>query len=127
MEETQTFPNGSEAYSEARVGGTSLSSPLFAGFMALADQRAGFAHGFVNPALYATYGSHALRDIRPSRVRIAMVRRDFANGVNGAKGIITTLRTVGPAGSLRTHRGYDNLTGLGSPRGGAMLRALARR
>ena len=125
--ETQTFPSGRTAYSESRAGGTSLSSPLFAGFMALADQRAGFDHGFVNPALYSLYRSHALHDIRPPRVRIALVRRDFANGANRGDGFITTLRTVGPAGSLRTDRGYDNLTGLGSPRGGAMLRALARR
>src|SRR5438552_55852 len=35
--ETQTFPNGAVAYSEYRIGGTSLSSPLVDGFMAMAD------------------------------------------------------------------------------------------
>ncbi|OLE35872.1 MAG: hypothetical protein AUG48_09560, partial [Actinobacteria bacterium 13_1_20CM_3_68_9] len=39
--ETQTFPNGRRRYGEFRIGGTSLSSPLFAGIVALADQRAG--------------------------------------------------------------------------------------
>ena len=29
--ETQTFPDGKEKYGEYRIGGTSLSSPLFAG------------------------------------------------------------------------------------------------
>src|SRR6266566_3638327 len=33
--ETQTFPDGSVRYSEYRIGGTSLSSPLMAGIMAL--------------------------------------------------------------------------------------------
>jgi len=33
--QTQTFPDGSVAYGEYRIGGTSLSSPLMAGFMAL--------------------------------------------------------------------------------------------
>ncbi len=125
--ETQTLPNKKRAYDEARYGGTSLSSPLMAGFMALADQRAGHAHGFVNPALYRLDGHRAIRDVRPSRVRIAMVRRIFANGVNKGGGVVTTLRTVGPAGILRTRRGYDDLTGLGSPHGRLMLRALVRR
>jgi len=39
--QTQTFPDGTTKYSEYRLGGTSLSSPLMAGVMALADQQAG--------------------------------------------------------------------------------------
>ena len=54
--ETQTFPDGSHRYSEYRIGGTSLSSPLFAGVMALADQRAHFHHGFANPACTGSTG-----------------------------------------------------------------------
>ena len=126
--ETEQFPNGKIAYVESRAGGTSLSSPLFAGFMALADQRAGFHHGFVNPALYSLYRTNAIRDIRPSRVKFAMVRRDYTNGVNTRDGITVTLRTaVRRVGTLRTRRGYDNLTGLGSPNGSLLLRALAHR
>ena len=37
--QTQTFPDGSVRYSEYRIGGTSLSSPLAAGMLALAVQR----------------------------------------------------------------------------------------
>jgi len=48
--ETQTFPAG-KLYGEFRLGGTSLSCPLFVGIMALSDQMAGFQHGFANPAL----------------------------------------------------------------------------
>jgi len=40
--ETQTFPDGTVKYSEFRVGGTSVSCPLIAGIMALADQAAGW-------------------------------------------------------------------------------------
>jgi len=50
--ETQAFPTGIE-YGEYRVGGTSMASPLFAGVMALADQRAGKSLGFVNPEIIA--------------------------------------------------------------------------
>lgn len=42
--ETQTFPDGRVRYSEYRIGGTSLSSPLYAGIEALADQAAGHPH-----------------------------------------------------------------------------------
>src|SRR5438067_869580 len=41
--ETQTFPSGVR-YDEYRIGGTSLSSPLMAGIMALADQATGRPH-----------------------------------------------------------------------------------
>jgi len=36
--QTQAFPDGTSRYSEYRIGGTSLSSPIMAGIMALADQ-----------------------------------------------------------------------------------------
>ena len=49
--ETQQFPSG-PAYGEFRIGGTSLASPLMAGFQALTLQRAGSRQGFLNPALY---------------------------------------------------------------------------
>ena len=61
--ETQTFSNGSVRYSEYRIGGTSLSSPLMAGVMALVDQARGRPLGFANPALYALAGSRAYHDI----------------------------------------------------------------
>jgi subtilase family serine protease len=122
--QTQRFPNGTVKYAEARYGGTSLSSPLFAGYMALADQAAGFAHGFVNPALYALAGSGAIRDVRPAGEQLAAVRRDYNNGVNAAKGYTVSLRTLGTDSSLRTRKGYDNVTGLGSPRGDRLIAAL---
>jgi subtilase family serine protease len=65
--ETQTFPNGRRRYGEYRIGGTSLSSPLFAGIMALADQRAHFHHGFGNPALYRHYRTAAFASGRRGR------------------------------------------------------------
>ncbi|MGZ4150752.1 MAG: S53 family peptidase, partial [Actinomycetota bacterium] len=61
--ETGVFPTGKLRYAESGSGGTSLSSPLFAGIMALADQLAGSPHGFVNPALYALAGSAAFHDV----------------------------------------------------------------
>ena len=122
--ETQTFPNGDRRYAEARYGGTSLSCPLFAGVMALADQAAGFAHGFASPALYARAGTGAFRDVVPSPTRLAAARRDFVNGVNRRKGSHISLRTFGMDASLRTAPGYDDVTGLGSPNGPSFIAAL---
>ena len=123
--ETQTFPSGKRRrYAEARYGGTSLSSPLFAGVMALADQAAGFAHGFANPAFYSLAGSGAFRDVAPAPKTIAAVRRDYTNGVNRKKGVEVSLRTFDRDSSLHAAPGFDDVTGLGSPNGATFINAL---
>jgi len=43
------------------IGGTSAVAPLWAGLVALLNERAGKRLGFINPTLYAN--SHALRDV----------------------------------------------------------------
>lgn len=125
--ETEQFPSGKKAYIEARFGGTSLSSPLFAGYMALADQLSGYHHGFVNPAIYQAYNGTAIRDIKQVKTPIAAVKRDFKNGFNGKQGYLISLRTVGRGPPLASRNGYDLSTGLGSPRGDALLYALRGR
>jgi len=110
---TQTFPNGTY-YDEYRIGGTSLSSPIFAGLMALADQAAGSPHGFANPLFYAHPG--AFYDVRS--VKTAVARRNFNNSVDASAGVSDFLRTFDDySGSptQSTHPGWDNVTGLGTP------------
>jgi subtilase family serine protease len=123
--QTQTFPDGTVKYSEYRLGGTSLSSPLMAGVMALADQHAGRHHGFANPALYAQYGTPAYRDTVAPDQPIAVVRNDFVNFVDDTDGVTTSLRTFDQTESLATTPGYDDVTGIGSPNGQRFLNALA--
>lgn len=113
--QTQTFPNGA-FYDEYRIGGTSLSSPIFAGLMALADQKAGHAHGFANPVFYANPGS--FNDILS--IKTAVARRNFVNGVDATNGTVDRLRTFDDySGSPTQHTnpGWDNVTGLGTPNG----------
>jgi subtilase family serine protease len=119
--ETQTFPDGSVSYSEYRIGGTSLSSPLMAGIEALADQAAGHAHGFANPTVYANSGTSAFRDITQPAKQLGVVRVDFVNGVNADDGTVDSLRSFNQTLSLEARPRYDNVTGVGSPKGAAYV------
>jgi subtilase family serine protease len=124
--QTQSWLNGSVHYGEYRIGGTSVSSPLFAGMMAIADQIAGHPHGFVNPALYSVAGGKAFHDIVPARHPSALVRIDFNNSQNGRAGHTVSTRVSDHDGSLKTARGYDDVTGVGSPNGGWFFHILGR-
>jgi subtilase family serine protease len=150
--ETQEFADGTY-YDEYRIGGTSLSSPLFAGLMAVADQAARGSLGFVNPLLYhldsGSPSSGAFYDVLPAGKQ-AVVRNDYLNGENAEGGILTTARVLGLEGateyfcpqenpatgecevpleeapeSLSAAPGYDSMTGIGSP-GDQFISALIR-
>ena len=111
--QTQTFPDGSVKYSEYRIGGTSLASPLFAGIMALADQAAGIPHGFANPLFYSHPG--AFTDVKSPASTVAVVRTNYVNSVDASNGLAYRLRTANQTLSLQTTAGYDDVTGLGTP------------
>ncbi|MFF4354547.1 protease pro-enzyme activation domain-containing protein [Streptomyces sp. NPDC001530] len=116
--QTQTFPDGTEQYSEYRIGGTSLAAPVIAAVQALAQEaRGGKAIGFANPAIYAKYGSKAYHDVtdNPTGSGLAVARVDFANGYDAADGLITSVRSLGKDSSLQAVKGYDDVTGVGSP------------
>ncbi len=125
--QTQAFPDGSVRYSEYRIGGTSLSSPLFAGFMALVQQKAGHDIGFANPLLYAKAGSSAYHDVTAPASPQAVARADFINTVDASSGYRYTLRSLNFDAGLTIHTvpGYDAVTGVGSPNGPDFLAALA--
>lgn len=111
--QTQTFPDG-VYYDEYRIGGTSLSSPIFAGLMALADQKAGYAHGFANPLFYSN--TNAFFDV--TSVKTAVARRNFVNSVDATSGTVDLLRTFDDYSGSPTQStgpGWDNVTGMGTP------------
>ncbi|HTZ85422.1 MAG TPA: S53 family peptidase [Solirubrobacteraceae bacterium] len=142
--ETQSFPDGTY-YDQYRIGGTSLSSPLFAGVMADADQAAGTPLGFVNPLLYrlaATPGAYAgpYYDVIPAGQQ-ADVRVDYLDGVDAAEGLLTSVRVLDYEGreqfckrpnkcstqktALNVAPGFDSMTGIGAP-GSGLITALAK-
>ena len=78
------------------IGGTSAVAPLWAGLVALLNQKLGHRVGFLNPLLYGPVaGTGSLRDI-----------------------------TSGNNGGYTAKAGWDPCTGLGTPVGTKLLKAL---
>ena len=77
------------------IGGTSAVAPLWAGLIALMNQKLGHPIGFLNPLLYAAPGKGTLRDI-----------------------------THGKNGAYSARKGWDPCTGWGTPDGLKLLQAL---
>jgi subtilase family serine protease len=115
--QTQVFPDGTY-WDQYRIGGTSLSSPLLAGVIAVANQFAHHALGFVNPLYYKLLGTPALHDVTAPSSPMAEVRTDFVNGVDASGGLRYRLRTIDvQSTTIHTLPGYDDETGVGSPNG----------
>jgi subtilase family serine protease len=146
--QTQFFPDGgcpgggTVCYGEFRLGGTSLSSPLLAGVMALVDQARANSNlpplGFANPAIYDAYSQSngSLHDVQGTTIGGYhwVLRNDFLNTLNtddtdpalAPNGIITSKRTLGYTGQfIQTGSGYDDMTGVGTPDGPTFLDTLA--
>jgi len=89
--------------------GTSLSTPLLAGLVALASQQAGHSLGLINPALYQMAAAHdrGIVDVRRGGNSYPV------SGVPSVKGF-----TAGP--------GYDLTTGLGTVDAAYFVPELAR-
>jgi subtilase family serine protease len=121
--ETVLQPDGTTfAFSLSRTGGTSVSCPVFAGIEADAQQAAGHAIGFANPAIYQRYHTSAFRDVtdHPFGSRhLAEVRSNYTDPATKKGPLVTYLRTLGIDGegtaALRAVKGYDDATGVGSP------------
>jgi subtilase family serine protease len=115
--ETQEFPDGTY-WDQYRIGGTSLSSPLLAGVIAVADQFAHRSLGFTNPLYYRLLNTPALHDITAPAHPLAQVRTDFVNGVDASNGLRYRLQTIDVQSStIHSTPGYDDETGVGSPNG----------
>jgi subtilase family serine protease len=83
-------PDITPEYSYYRIGGTSVSSPLFTGVMALVDQALGTSAGFVNPTIYPFLRKHpgAFRDPqigrKPGGSRLGSSAADLKTGCTGS-------------------------------------------
>ena len=89
---------------EEGVGGTSAVAPLWAGFTALINQSMGNSIGYINPKLYNNYDK--LKDSALKEITVG------SNGFDG----ITKGYNAGPD--------WNPCTGLGTPKGVALLQIL---
>ena len=118
-------------YIEHTFGGTSLSTPLFAGVQALAQQaRGGKPLGFANPVMYQRANSAAFRDVIAYKLPDGNAPTAVRYVSNGTGGTTPTLYTflasqlVGPQDGLNppvVGPGFDTETGLGTPTGAYLL------
>jgi subtilase family serine protease len=122
--QTTLQPNGTTyAFSLSRIGGTSVASPVFAGIEADAQQAAGHALGFANPAIYQRYRTSAFHDVTDHpfgpQVQLYEVRNNYTDPDTKTGPLLTYLRALGingeGAAALHAVPGYDDATGVGSP------------
>jgi len=117
--QTYVTASGHRRIIDSWIGGTSLSAPLLAGLVTLADQKAGSPHGFINPTLYLMDGTGGIRDVTGGHQSLAVLR----NALVGNH-IVTRLRSIERDSSLDTAAGWDPVTGLGTPYAPAFVAAL---
>jgi len=141
---------GTEQFLYLGVGGTSLASPIFTGFWALANEKAGWSLGQAAPAIAALpYGGVQdvlpKSDLTPSNVTGSITDQNgttnysasqlFDGLLYGNKGFTSALWLnpspdssyvlgFGIDTSLTVKRGWDNATGFGTPYGLAFLNAV---
>jgi len=124
--ETQVFPDGTY-WDQYRIGGTSLSSPLLAGVVAVANQVHRHPLGFINPLYYRLLGTVALHDTVAPTSPVAQVRTDYTNFLDNSQGKFWRLQTVDVQSStLHDIPGYDDETGVGTPHGPAFFLSALR-
>jgi subtilase family serine protease len=110
----QTDPD-SGTYSEYPIGGTSLACPLFAATIAVAQQHANRTFGLVNALLYKN--PKAFHDVAPLATP-EVVALPLGDGTNAA------ITFDDPQQTIATAKGWDSVTGLGTPNGQAFLNAI---
>ncbi|HVS67938.1 MAG TPA: S53 family peptidase [Mycobacteriales bacterium] len=133
--QTQHFADGKDRYDEYRIGGTSVSCPLFSGILALAVATAHHRLGLVTPTLYAKAGTAAGRNrlfydpVAVPRANgmttLANVRPDYVASDDPSSNVTYSLRVLSNLSTLHARRGFDDSTGLGVPRAAALVAALS--
>jgi subtilase family serine protease len=121
--ETQTFSDGTY-YSTYRLGGTSLSSPLFAGVVADAEQYNGAPIGFINPLLYQNIDTSAITDVTAPATPEATVRTNLTNPSKLTSPLTWVLQSIDRPTTIYAAPGYDDQTGVGTPNGVFFLQAM---
>ena len=126
-----TFKKGQPPkFVQIPVGGTSVAAPLVAGIVTTAQAGQPAAFGFLDPAIYKLAGTSAYFDPLPLTSKSPALYRGMACVARNPCGVklLGTFDDQSPnmfgyTGQV-TLRGYDNMTGVGSPDGPKFIVAL---
>jgi subtilase family serine protease len=125
-----TFRKGkAPVYAQSDIGGTSLASPLVAGIVTAAQQGQSSSFGLVTPALFKLAGTSAINDALPLTSSTPVLwDGTYCPAVTCGARLLTTFDDQSPAmfgyNGQVTLKGYDNMTGVGTPAGQAFISAL---
>jgi len=108
--------------------GTSLATPLIAGLVADAQQGQESDFGFINPLIYRLAGTQALHDILPVTASMPQQDRDaYQPASEGGSPAVDVFDSQERAYTQQvTAKGYDTMTGVGTPNGAAFITGLRR-
>ncbi len=118
-------------YVQETYGGTSVASPLVAGMVTAAQQGHKSAFGDIDPILYRLLGTAAVNDTLPLTsaspvLYRAIVCDQYTCGLElAAEFDVQSYSMLGYTGQV-TLKGYDNMTGVGTPNGQDFIAALRR-
>jgi subtilase family serine protease len=118
-------------YVQETYGGTSVASPLVAGMVTAAQQGRKSAFGDVDPILYRLLGTDAVNDTLPLTTASPVLYRgivcdQYTCGLELATAFdVQSYSMLGYMGQV-TLKGYDNMTGVGTPNGQDFIAALRR-
>jgi subtilase family serine protease len=124
-----TDPSAPPTFGLVPIGGTSLATPLVAGMVIAAQQGQSQPFGLINPAIYQLAGTAAFRDVRPlSAASPALFRGVACAAAVCGTPLLATFEDQNPdlpgyTGQV-TLKGYDTMTGVGTPDGPKFIRAL---
>ncbi|KOV60639.1 peptidase S53 [Streptomyces sp. MMG1121] len=125
---TESVGNGKPGPYRTMVNaGTSLACPLIAGLVADAQQGRTSAFGFINPLIYRLAGTRAFHDILPVSASAPQQNRGAylpANGPADSAGVDVFDSQEHAYTQQVTAKGYDTMTGLGTPNGAAFITGL---
>ncbi|HEV2376516.1 MAG TPA: protease pro-enzyme activation domain-containing protein [Streptosporangiaceae bacterium] len=123
--------NNKGTFTLTDIGGTSLACPLVAGMVAAAQQGQPTPFGFLDPVFYKLAGTAAFHDALPLTSASPPLWRATVCAITGCHSLFLLQfddqnpSMLGYTGQV-TLKGYDNMTGLGTPNGQAFITALRR-
>jgi subtilase family serine protease len=131
LEQNLSSTGAVTGYTAGDIGGTSLAAPLVAGIVTAGQQGQAKPFGFINPAIYKLARTSAFNDAlpitsaTPAPYHAVACDSFYCGALTIAKFDDQSYGMAGYTGQV-TLKGYDNMTGLGTPAGQSFITGLRR-